>query len=385
MPGARSAGIAAALLAAAALAWGTAGAGEAPAPVRPAEWDTLYSGLPEEARLKPLIDFRYNRVDGPAPFAGIAVVADEEEDPVLYGRIGYAFSRERGLFAFGFEERIGRRPVLAFGGDVYRETANEDAWITGDVENTIFALVAGTDYRDHYEAEGGRAHVTWNPGRDFSLRVEARAEEHRSLTTRTDFSFFGDDDVFRPNPPAERGNDRAYVLAARVGPAKLPAAGGTQVGVSWERSGDPLVSDFDYGRLHASVRSAARLGPRLQLRVRAIGGSTLEGALPSQKVWRLGGIGTLRGHDYKVYSGDQFLLANAEPYVRLRKRNIYGFAFLDWGTAYFGSGNLDRQKPALDGGFGIRLGEGPVAIHVAKNLRDSGTPVLVGVRLGGRF
>jgi len=401
----RSAGLAAALAAVAALVAGAASAREtapapvtapAPAPVSappdtarapglPAEWDTLYTGLPEEARLKYIVGFRYNRVDGAAPVVGLAIVADDMPEPILYARYRYAFARERGLFAFGFEERLGRRPLLAIGGDIYRETANEDDWITGELENTLFALFARTDYRDHYEAEGGRAHVTWNPGSDFSLRLDVRAEEHRPLETSTDFAVFGDDDTFRPNPAAERGNDRAYAITARLGPAEIPARGGTRGEVSWERSGDPLVSDFDYGRVRAVAHTKARLGPRLDFRARAIGGSTVDGALPSQKVWRLGGIGTLRGHDFKVYSGDQFLLANAEQYVRLRKRNIYGFAFLDWGAAWFGTGNLERQKPALDGGLGIRLGEGPVSLHVAKNLRDGGTPLLVGVRLGGRF
>jgi len=392
-----SAGFAVALAAAVALL-AAAGGARAAAPdtappdtalaralARPAEWDTLYAGLPEAARFTYLIGFRYNRVDGPTPGAGLAFLTGDSPDPILFARYRHAFSRDRGLFAAGFEERLGSRPLVTLGGSVYRETATEDGWITGEVENTIFALFARTDYRDHYEAEGGRAHAAWNPGSDFSLRLEARAEEHRSLRTRTRVAAFGRDDFFRPNPPVERGNDRAYAITARIGPATLPARGGTQGEIAWERSGDPLSSDFDYGRFRGAVRTLARLGPRLDFRARAIAGSTRDGALPAQKVWHLGGIGTLRGHDYKAFHGDQFVLANAEQYFRMRKKNLYGFLFLDWGAAWFGTGNLDRQKPALDGGAGIRLGEGPASIHVAKNLRDGGRPLLFGVRLGGTF
>src|SRR5207247_562630 len=112
--------------------------------------------------------------------------------------------------------------------------------------------------------------------------------------------------------------------------------------------------DFDYGRLLAVVRTLLPLSPRQNARARIFAGSTGEGSLPAQKVWRLGGIGTLRGEEYKEFSGDQFLLANVEYYLLARK-NVWGFAFLDWGKAWYGRGNLPRQQFALDGGIGARI------------------------------
>lgn len=352
---------------------------------RPAEWDTVATGLPEEARLCYAAGFRYNRVDGPAPTLGLCVERGENPRPILLIAYTHAFSRERGLFEARIDEDFGGRPLVALGGRVYRRTASEDEWIVGEMENTLFALFARTDYRDYYEAEGGRAHVALNPGRDVGLRLEAWTEEQRPLRTRTRVSAFGNEDRFRPNPPVARGKDRGWRATARIGPEVLPVRGGTKGEVSWERSGDPLTSDFDYGRLRASAHTLQRLGPRLDLRARALLGSTREGALPPQTVWYLGGIGTLRGHEFKEFAGDQFFLLNAEQYCRIRKRSLFVFAFLDCGAAWFGSGNWDRQRPALDGGVGIRLGEGPLSLHVARDLRDGAAPVLCGVRLGGSF
>src|SRR3990170_1203730 len=116
---------------------------------RPAEWDTLHAGLPEAAQLNLLVGFRYNRVDGPAPGVGLGFLTGDSPVPILYATYRHAFSRERGLFDAGFEERVGRRPLLALGGSVYRTTATDDAWIVGENENTAFALLARTDYRDH--------------------------------------------------------------------------------------------------------------------------------------------------------------------------------------------------------------------------------------------
>jgi hypothetical protein len=359
---------------------------EAPSPpvVRAAEWETLTTGLPEEARFRKIVRIRYNRVDGPALTLGAAFQTARGPAPVLFAEASYAYSRERGLYEGGFEFPIGDRPRLRIGGSAYRRTATEDDWIVPEGENTIFALVARTDYRDHYESEGAQGYAAWNPGSDFELRAGARFESQRSLSVRTRVSLTGHDPVFRPNPPIQDGDEQAFTIGVRLGPAELPIKGGTHGDATYERSGEPLHGDFEYGRVRAGVHTQSRLSPTQDLRVRLIAGSTLTGALPAQKIWYVGGIGTLRGHDFKSFAGDQFFVANAEFYRRARK-NVYAFTFLDCGAAWFGSDNLSRQRPALDAGLGVRIGQGPAAVTVAKNLRDAGSKFLVGVRLGARF
>lgn len=351
---------------------------------RPADWETLSTGLPEATRLAPLVKLRYNRVDGPALLLGGAVISEREPRPLLYASAGYAFSRERFLYDVGFEAPIGDPARFRAGGAVYRRTATEDGWIVGETENTLFALFAWTDYRDHYEAEGWKAFAQWEPGRDFALRFGASVEDVRSLATEARFSIFGKEDEFRENPPIDDGREGVVEAGARIGPEFLPAEGGSNAEAIYERAGSPIDGDSEYGRIRAAAHTKLLLSPRQEARVRLIGGTTVDGDLPSQKVWHLGGIGTLRGHGYKTSDGDQFLLANAEYYLLARK-NVWAFGFLDWGAAWFGRGEIDRQRFALDGGVGIRLGPGPIAVTVARNLQSSDAPFLVGVRLGGSF
>lgn len=356
-----------------------------PAPVaRTADWETLSTGLPEETRFHRIVRLRYNRVDGPAAILGAAFQTGRHPAPVIFAEGGYAFSRAKGLYEAGFSTPFGDRPLLTLGGSVYRKTASEDEWIVSEGENTLFALVARTDKRDYYESEGGQAYLTWAPGSDFELRGGARVESQRSLSTRTRVSLTGRHPVFRPNPAIQEGDDQALTVRLRLGPDPIPFRGGTQGEATYERSGTPLSGDFEYGTLLGAVRNRTRLSPAKDFRARLIAGSTLSGALPSQKLWSLGGIGTLRGHDYKSFTGDQFFLANAELYQRARK-NLYAFTFLDLGAAWFGRSNLSRQRPALDAGIGMRIGEGPAAVTLAKNLREGGSKPLVGVRLGGTF
>jgi len=359
-------------------------AARAPVPRAPAGWETLATGLPEEARLRFRPAFRYDRVDGATPAVGVAFQSERDPDPFVYVSASYATGRDRFLGAAGGEAPIGDPTWLRVGADLYRRTATEDEWIVGEMENTLFALVARTDYRDWYEATGGNGHVTVEPGRDVALDAAVRIQNESSLPTRVRVSLFGKDDRFRPNPPVLAGDEGLLSVSLRVGPERIPPGGGTRGTVAYERAGGALGRDFDYGRARATLRGMHRFNRRMALRARAIGGSTREGTLPPQKIWHVGGIGTLRGHDYKAFSGDQFFVGNAEYLVRVRK-NFFPFALLDWGAAWFGRGNLARQRPGLDGGVGFRVGEDALAITVARDLRRSDAALRVGVRLGGSF
>ena len=95
-------------------------------------------------------------------------------------------------------------------------------------------------------------------------------------------------------------------------------------------------------------------------------------------------MGTLRGEPFKSRTGDQFYLATAE-YTYLFHKNLHAVGFLDWGDAFFGKGAWSESRPALDGGVGVRIAEGPLMVTLARNLQRSDAPLLVGVRLGGTF
>ena len=354
-----------------------------PASFQSSEWETL-STIPDEARLAPIYNFRYNRVDGPAPTAGLAVRMDRTPAPLVYAQATYAFSRERLLLEGGLEAPLGDPVRLRVGGAAYRRTDTEDAWIVDEIENTIFALLARTDYRDYYESEGFEVRAIWEPGYDFSLRGDVRVEDHRSLENEANVSLFGADDRFRENPAVEDGQDGVLAATVRIGPESIPSEGGTRGLLTYERAGEAVHGDFDYGRVRGTVATRVRLSRKQDARARVVGGSTLTGALPSQKEWDLGGISTLRGQDFKRYSGDQFLLANAE-YHLLARKNVWAFGFLDWGMAWFGKDNLSRQQFVLDGGIGVRIAEGPLAVTAARNLQRSDAAIRVGVRLGGTF
>lgn len=349
----------------------------------PADWETLYT-VPEEYRLEPFYGFRYNRVDGPAPTLGLAVRNEEDLLPLLRAQATYAFSRERLLAEFAADVPLGHERLVTVGGSVYRRTATEDAWIVSEIENTVFALLSRKDYHDHYEAEGFEGHLSLEPGRDAAFSAGARLEDHASLGVETRVAAWGVDDLFRANPAVEEGEEGLVWGGIRVGPAVIPPKGGSRIVLRYERAGAPIDRDFEYGRVRVQGNLRRRVGLDHGIRVRALLGSTRSGQLPLQKVWKLGGIGTLRGEPFQSSRGDQFYLLNAE-YSYLFRKNLHAVLLLDWGTAWFGRGAWSESRPVFDGGIGVRVADGPVTVTVARNLQRSDAPYLVGVRLGGSW
>src|SRR5258705_3982986 len=85
----------------------------------PAGWETLATGLPEEARLRLLPHFHYNRVDGATPGIGAAFRNERDPAPLVYANVAWATGRDRFLGMAGFEAPIGDPRWLRIGADVY--------------------------------------------------------------------------------------------------------------------------------------------------------------------------------------------------------------------------------------------------------------------------
>src|SRR5439155_980015 len=135
-----------------------------PPPVtRAAEWETLETGLPEEARFRPIVRVRYNRVDGPAPTLGAAFQPARAPEPVLFAEGTYAFSRKRPLYEAGFEAPLGDRPWLQVGGSIYRGTA--------------------TSRRSRSDAGSDPPSSRFGAGRTARLRTSGRARRSKEISS----------------------------------------------------------------------------------------------------------------------------------------------------------------------------------------------------------
>lgn len=299
-----------------------------------------------------------------------------------------AFNRGRWLFAADFEQPLVPRHLVA-GGGFYRSTAlfnGLDSEIVDDKENLLAALLVKRDYRDYYEDEGIRGHLELRFAGHATLRTSIVRSLHRALANSTRTSLTRWDADFRPNPSAGEGTLRAYTIEAEIDtrPQQRATATSFWYRVQWERAGDGLGGDFHYGRILADLRHYWRTSPGQRLSWRLIWGSTRIGEPPAQKRFAIGGIGTLRAHQFKELTGEQVLLGNVEYRFDL-DADLMAMVFLDSGATADRDASLTDRRYALDGGFGLGFHGDRAVIHVARDLRRADAAVRLNFRLSSTF
>jgi len=359
------------------------------------DWDNGFNGKAH-----------YNRVDGLFLGGELTRQYDESFAPNIdvFGSGGYAFAAKRWHYQAGGEFYTGNFVRFILGGEVHDRTDSQDGWIIPEEENSIAAALINEDFRDYYRREGYSLFAGQHIGRWLKWSAEYRRDNHLSLLNETDWSLFVNKKRFRANPEIDRGKMISYVgqITFDTRNHRRHADRGWFVSIEGERSRPSFDSEFDFDRVIVDVRRYQPFGygKNLDLRLRA---GTGRGVLPRQYFFDLGGISTLRGYDFKEFTGDRMVLANAEYRLksgvsRLRHIPVIGefnlVLFADAGLAWFADDNtapensfdsLTWSKLKTDVGVALTDRDGQVRLNLAKRTDVGGKDLLVTFRLNRDF
>ncbi|HEX9107570.1 MAG TPA: hypothetical protein VF832_10090 [Longimicrobiales bacterium] len=264
---------------------------------------------------------RYNRAEGIylggggvwAPtggtrVSGMAGLGTSSRVPELSGelRSGFGDGTELRLDAFGNRlADIGLRPAVP------------------GALNTLSSAFLGTDYLDPYFATGASLEVSRPllPSWSWSLRLGAERDRNASLADPS--PLFKPSDTFRPVRPIDRGT----MLSAQIGLSRAEDESGSfGWGGQLALEGGKLSDDAALlgGSSAGTPATALFARPTLQLsailrganhattlRLTVEGGAVL-GDVPAQRLFLIGGPGTLPGYDVRTLAGDRFALGGAE-------------------------------------------------------------------------
>lgn len=341
-------------------------------------------------------DFSFQRVDGSTFWLRGVYSGSYDYTPKIRTQIGYGWESERWHIKASFEQPLLPGKFLVAGVNYIDGTGYENQAGVGWQENTLAALLFKHDFRDYYDIVGiepfGRIQFSGNN----RLTVSFAKETYKDLTTQTQWSIFdAGRDNFRPNPHLYLLNDpeghggvgdlEAVRIelehdsrrARRVGTIGTYLRGFVEYG----------EGDFSYARWMADGRAYMRLGPPLHLAVRVqAAGRFGNEAIPSQKLYYIGGLGTVRGHEFRSVVGDHALLANAE-YTLLFSDFDWGLLFFyDVGTAW----NSTRQQlqemiPLQSIGFGLKTSDNDFEVHFAKPIGKLEGDIVTSIRLQRTF
>jgi hypothetical protein len=233
------------------------------------------------------------------------------------------------------------------------------------------------------------------------MSAGATARTERSLGNATDWSLLRQKERFRLNPGIEGGDLRAFDAAltldtrprdaSRAEGEIYPRASWSGMEhwhrIGWERGDGGLGGDLDFWKLTADLRTYFRLTADQALAVRVLAGSgeSRRGALPAQRRYAIGGLGTLRGHNYRDLRGDRVALANVE-YGFTVGDDFHALAFVDAGTAW-DDGALKDQRIPVDVGLGFRFDrdDDGLTILAARPVNEENAGVKVSVRFEDSF
>jgi outer membrane protein assembly factor BamA len=302
----------------------------------------------------------FSPVDGFAPGVGYsATIFDHAHfnHAFLNGYVSYKFGRDAAGYSAGAERPLFQGPRLFLGAELHDLTASDDLWRLASVEQTVAAVAFKNSFRDYYRRRGAQVFTVLRMGANHELSAMARWDRHEPLVNTTNFSFFRDDAVYRPNTPIIDQHVNALVMGYTFDTRPLSTAGeaatyqrhlkdnlfgqgvrqrpGVRAEWTSEIAGHGLGGDAEFDRHIIQTRGYVPIGTRTLLSVRGLFGFS-NGTLPVERLFAIGGIGSVHGYRFKEASGTGMTLLNAEYRVNLTNadRDRFGanvFVFYDAG------------------------------------------------------
>jgi hypothetical protein len=348
----------------------------------------------------------YSPVDGFNPAIGFqSTLFDTHRFNHTYwgGYFGYKFAAERVGYSFGIERPFLRDSVLQVGGSIHDLTGSDDRWRLSDLEQSLVAVGFRNTFRDYYRRKGYQVHAAARPLANHEWLVAWRSEEHLSLDNETDYGFFRDDEVFRANRPIQEGDLRSLILGYTLDTRGLAREEpgvrfrrhlvdslfgqfterdhGARLEWTSEFAPASFDQDFDFSRHIVNARAWIETAPTRTISGRALAGFS-DGTLPPQRVFAIGGIGTVHGYSFKEAAGEGMLLFNGEFRQRFGRSPFAGLAFIDSGRVY-------RPLPGSTTdwltGLGVGLELGGARVELGWRLDDIPSSLQVLFRLSPTF
>jgi hypothetical protein len=297
-------------------------------------------------------DYSYQRVDGSVLWLRARYASSYEYVPEVEVRFGYGWVSERGTTEVDFRQPLWPDKALSLGALYTHGTGYENQSGIGWRENTLAALFFRHDFNDYYKIVGIEPYLRLRLPGAAVLRFSYGVEDYGNLTTQTDWSFFTAGlERFRENPLLFRLDDAAITGEGVLRALRFDLVHDTRrarnVGTvgsfvhGFLELGD---GDFSYARWVGDGRAYMRLGPPVHLALRAAAAGRFGNeAIPSQKLFYLGGLGTVRGHSFRSVYGDRALLTSLEYTLLFGDLDYGAFFFYDAGTAWKSTAPYDER------------------------------------------
>lgn len=350
----------------------------------------------------------FSPVDGLSPAVGLSwTIFDHARfnHTFVEGYVSYKFGREQPGYSVGVERPFLGTPKLFAGAELHDVTASDDLWRLSAFEQTVASLGFKNTFRDYYRRRGAQVFTVLRMGPNSELSAIGRWDRHEPLGNATRYSVFRDDAAYRANTPVTDGRVNALVLGYTFDTRALSPAGqratyqrhlkddlfgyglrqrpGLRFEWTSEIAGHGMKGDAEFDRHILNARGYIATSPRTLLSMRGLFGFS-NGTLPVERLFAVGGIGSVHGYRFKEASGTRMTVVNAAFRINLTDpvRNLDGanvFVFYDAGRVTSRTPDpqdLASRATAPDSGWlrGAGFGAGAGNLRVEFGFRTNAIP-----------
>ncbi len=320
---------------------------------------------------------RYNRSEGLFIQLNGVFQSPKIKGSSFYGGIGRAFHSNQWQYIFGLEQLFNIPPLkwnnkfqLYF--EVFNKSITNDAWRMGDDLNSISALFLRKDYLDWYNGEGYRFGSYFHINNYISIGAEyndlKQAAMHNVL------------DGFRPSYRIEEGKNTYLKSILSIGhPIDSSVREEFQMYSNIIRTTSMIGSDIDYNYDHFLFEVLIPYTEDLNFNIKLLAGaSDVKKDVYNeykQNIFEIGGLGTLRGHNWKTLSSSHYQLSKIEIWYE-----SIGI-FYDHAIIFDSPGNVFSQAYLSDfadnisqnnySGIGLGFGDSDFNLSFAKEINGN--------------
>lgn len=350
----------------------------------------------EEEPFRPRGAIHYNRVDGLLFFVGGEYRSQEHLHPRFLAQTGWSSARSANHYNIEIEQPLFGQEGFSFGAQVYDRTdwPRSDAGGLSDIENSLLAFFFRQEYRSYLRRDGVAVFAQHHATPELTFRLEYRSDEVSTLSANQSvWSAFRRSLDWEENPPLEigilgaatefNGTMKGYYATITYDDREPIRQHGWYARGYFEIYGGSAGGDYDFRKYEFDVRRSFRMTETQDLDLRGVWGIGSGTDFASHKLFYLGGPGTLRGYDYREFSGKNVFFTSAEYRVRIRPE-LEMIYFIDSGQAWYGTTGFDSEEMRHDVGLGLRLdapAAGDLRIDIARPATTQEADVVVQVRL----
>jgi hypothetical protein len=338
---------------------------------------------------------RYNRVEGIFTGFELETIPTYHPDIMFVTRFGFGFESKRVGLGLKVFKKFGEEKKFQLGLYFKQETDSNDYKIIGDTENTIFALLMKRDYRDYFYRKSGGIEGKYRFNEKLNLCMGFEMRKYRPLSKMANWSLFGKGE-FRENPEILPGIE--YYFSVSLFPdfqeSFFMPIEGWYYNVIVEKGN----GDFNYYGLGVNIKRYQLIFEKHRL-VANLYIHSRPKITAEQFLIDLGGVSTLRGYEFKEFTGNEIFLFNFDYFfgksildtIPLSFVPFYDMLdivlFFDAGKTVISGSNkkIGSNKIKSDVGVGWTLAQGFLRLDIAKRLDRKDDDIVFSLRLMSIF